>query len=388
MECLLHVLPLISLHFPGISINFPRFPSALVFAVLRIMWPVALLASISQSISRPQPKNVSIMLSPATTTSSRIESIEPEQNQRLFRGGGASVSAGIRGIPRIRRPKSQSKHQSQGNREQFSIATAQELATEKESELVRACPGSEAGLRHGLLAKHTARPECRGRSPRWPAAGRHWEGRQPAVLHQAEAQPPAPLQLRRSDPAGAQRWQREHCGQRHRRQPVRPGAPQSAADQERGRLREGNRRRGGVLKPAFIPPSLPQLSTGKKDSIVTVAALGNFTHSVVRRATGSKYFLQTSQPLRLPFLPIRSMYHIYWAARKDKLVGKRIGFLWMHWELLITKAYSCRKTAETPLIRALLGKLIRQTEICSDFVCYFQQPNNGSSIIAKLQLIS
>jgi len=31
-----------------------------------------------------------------------------------------------------------------------------------------------------------------------------------------------------------------------------------------------------------------QLSTGKKDSIVTVAALGNFTHSVVRRATGSK----------------------------------------------------------------------------------------------------
>lgn len=34
-----------------------------------------------------------------------------------------------------------------------------------------------------------------------------------------------------------------------------------------------------------------QLSTGKKDSIVTVAALGNFTHSVVRRATGtgSKY---------------------------------------------------------------------------------------------------
>ncbi|XP_030388367.1 high affinity cAMP-specific and IBMX-insensitive 3',5'-cyclic phosphodiesterase 8-like [Scaptodrosophila lebanonensis] len=31
-----------------------------------------------------------------------------------------------------------------------------------------------------------------------------------------------------------------------------------------------------------------KLSTGKKDSIVTVAALGNFTHSVVRRATGSK----------------------------------------------------------------------------------------------------
>ncbi|XP_002092654.3 high affinity cAMP-specific and IBMX-insensitive 3',5'-cyclic phosphodiesterase 8 isoform X3 [Drosophila yakuba] len=30
-----------------------------------------------------------------------------------------------------------------------------------------------------------------------------------------------------------------------------------------------------------------KLSTGKKDSIVTVAALGNFTHSVVRRATGS-----------------------------------------------------------------------------------------------------
>ncbi|XP_023177394.1 high affinity cAMP-specific and IBMX-insensitive 3',5'-cyclic phosphodiesterase 8 isoform X4 [Drosophila hydei] len=30
-----------------------------------------------------------------------------------------------------------------------------------------------------------------------------------------------------------------------------------------------------------------KLSTGKKDSIVTVAALGNFTHSVVRRATGT-----------------------------------------------------------------------------------------------------
>ncbi|EDW39984.1 GL14120 [Drosophila persimilis] len=30
-----------------------------------------------------------------------------------------------------------------------------------------------------------------------------------------------------------------------------------------------------------------KLSTGKKDSIVTVAALGNFTHSVVRRATGN-----------------------------------------------------------------------------------------------------
>ncbi|KAI8038538.1 hypothetical protein M5D96_008445 [Drosophila gunungcola] len=32
-----------------------------------------------------------------------------------------------------------------------------------------------------------------------------------------------------------------------------------------------------------------KLSTGKKDSIVTVAALGNFTHSVVRRATGMSY---------------------------------------------------------------------------------------------------
>ncbi|KAL7736543.1 hypothetical protein ACLKA6_015191 [Drosophila palustris] len=30
-----------------------------------------------------------------------------------------------------------------------------------------------------------------------------------------------------------------------------------------------------------------KLSTGKKDSIVTVAALGNFTHTVVRRATGT-----------------------------------------------------------------------------------------------------
>ncbi|KNC28932.1 hypothetical protein FF38_09689, partial [Lucilia cuprina] len=29
-----------------------------------------------------------------------------------------------------------------------------------------------------------------------------------------------------------------------------------------------------------------KMSSGKKDSIVTVAALGNFTHTVVRRATG------------------------------------------------------------------------------------------------------
>ncbi|XP_011294550.1 high affinity cAMP-specific and IBMX-insensitive 3',5'-cyclic phosphodiesterase 8 [Musca domestica] len=30
-----------------------------------------------------------------------------------------------------------------------------------------------------------------------------------------------------------------------------------------------------------------KMSSGKKDSIVTVAALGNFTHTVVRRATGT-----------------------------------------------------------------------------------------------------
>ncbi|KAM7342966.1 high affinity cAMP-specific and IBMX-insensitive 3',5'-cyclic phosphodiesterase 8-like isoform 2-T2 [Cochliomyia hominivorax] len=30
-----------------------------------------------------------------------------------------------------------------------------------------------------------------------------------------------------------------------------------------------------------------KMSCGKKDSIVTVAALGNFTHTVVRRATGT-----------------------------------------------------------------------------------------------------
>ncbi|XP_037941837.1 high affinity cAMP-specific and IBMX-insensitive 3',5'-cyclic phosphodiesterase 8-like [Teleopsis dalmanni] len=34
-----------------------------------------------------------------------------------------------------------------------------------------------------------------------------------------------------------------------------------------------------------------KMSSGKKDSIVTVAALGNFTHTVVRRATGSEYHL-------------------------------------------------------------------------------------------------
>jgi len=118
------------------------------------------------------------MLSPATTTSSRIETIESEakpkpEQQKPQRGsstakvvGGARLSCAIPGILVLRRPQSEQekeqeletklKPKSQGNREQFSIATARELAR----------PGSEAGLRHGLLAKYPARPLLRLR--RWP----------------------------------------------------------------------------------------------------------------------------------------------------------------------------------------------------------------------------
>jgi len=122
------------------------------------------------------------MLSPATTTSSRIETIESEakpkpEQQKPQRGsstakvvGGARLSCAIPGILVLHRPQSERekeqeqeeeletklKPKSQGNREQFSIATARELAR----------PGSEAGLRHGLLAKYPARPLLRLR--RWP----------------------------------------------------------------------------------------------------------------------------------------------------------------------------------------------------------------------------
>lgn len=216
------------------------------------MWPVSPLA-ISQSISRPQPKNVSIMLSPATTTSSRIESIEPEQQQPQ-QGSRTVQDEGVRrAIPQRLNPDTEpeptAKPKSQGNQEQFSIATATQSAR----------PGSEAGLlSHGLFSEYFAPRPFRwsDRRTRIPAAGRLWKGREPPLLHQAAAQPPAPLQLWGRDLAAPQRREWQHG----RRQPVRPGAPQSAADQERGRLRKGNPMRSAraPVLPVFtscLPPA-------------------------------------------------------------------------------------------------------------------------------------
>ena len=55
-----------------------------------------------------------------------------------------------------------------------------------------------------------------------------------------------------------------------------------------------------------------QMSSGKKDSLVTVAGLSTFTHTVVRRATGSKYTqkfpflfqLKINQKISLRCLPL------------------------------------------------------------------------------------
>ncbi|XP_037941832.1 secreted acidic protein 2-like [Teleopsis dalmanni] len=69
------------------------------------------------------------------------------------------------------------------------------------------------------------------------------------------------------------------------------GTGTSGTSSSGGGSRPGHRKSSLALTPEDESMDTHQMSSGKKDSIVTVAALGNFTHTVVRRATGSEYHL-------------------------------------------------------------------------------------------------